>query len=536
MTRFFRNPIRPSTAYTLIAVVWLLTRAYSFTQTVPWQFWEIWEARKLLDYGFLARQGGIIEWHFMTGMLDSPEKFNYVNHPYPILWIFTLFYHFLGEWGALLFGSALGLLSTLAVYPALKVRFSSGESLFGTLLFAVAPTGIIMSANPNIVALGSVGWPFVVLCLAKFDEGPSFRHSCLLAGIVFLIGQISWFTYTISAAIVFASLLQMFLSKNLKRSWRTSPIIPIVVGSLATLAVFIIQILYYTYDFSEVLRYAHGQAGAEAGISFSQLYRGIFIRIVLSVGPGLLVGGVLGLGMMLKGIPKHWLEWVAIVYILIFLGTSLLLPRFFFRELSMYEYLIFPLTLGTLHAIESIRRGYFKWAIAGVAILSLVYPLFQASIPVVSAKSRAVSAAINRNTDKGEIVATNMASQKFPFESWDVGSANNTAMLADRLLRWEIRRKEALITIPTTLKVDECNITYVYCDEIPLDSGLREILSAGKFVKQVHVDLPIEPVSSAARIRNFYWKIVGKHQVNQKNFEAGSKGIDLGFYKVTLTH
>jgi hypothetical protein len=526
-------PIRPLVAYGAICIAWLLTRAFSFLQSVPWQYWEIWEARKLLEYGFWARHGGIINVHFMTGLLAEPEKFNYVNHPYPILWVFTFFYYLFGAWGAFIMSSALGLISALAVFPALKILFSPKRALLGTFLFLLAPTTILMDVNTNIISLGAIGWPFLMIVLAKLEKRFTIRNAFLFAGIVFVLGQISWFTYTLSATIFIALIFQILATQPQSPTWMKRSLVPLIAGGVATLFVLLIQVVYYTFDLSEVVKYASGQSGSEAGVSTLKMAIGIGIRTALSTGPALLLGGALGVIFIIKRHSRHWMEWIAIAYLFVFAGCSLLLPRFFFREVTMYEYLVFPLIVATLSAMNAIRNKAFDCCLVLISLAGLAYPIYQASIPVVSQTARNLASIIQDNTSREEILATNIESQKYPFASWDVGSRRHTAMLSNRMIRWGINSERSLGSLPGDFKVSQLEFTYVYCDGSPVQQTMKEHLNTKVPFKTIHVELPPEPLSAATRVRSLYWKITGKHQVEQDT-EPQSSTFDLKFYQMTI--
>lgn len=529
-----KSEISPAIVYGTICLVWLVTRIYPLALAIPWTYWEIWEAHKLLDYGFWARQGGIINIHYMTGLLDAPERFNYVNHPYPILWLFTLVYSLLGPWGALLMGSALGLVSTLAVYPALRIRFSPLLSLFGTLLFALAPTTILMDVNPNLIAFGAIGWPFLILALRELEKGFTIGRGLLFAALVFALGQISWFNYTVFAALFGALCCQAFwLRPKRSPAWGKGVALCLIFGGLATLLVFLAQVGYYTFNMDEVLSYAKGQAGAETAMGPAKMAFGILMRILLSVGPALLIGTTFGSVILFRLPRRHWLESIALLYLLVFAVSALLLPRLFFREITMYEYLVFPLTVLTLVALETIRRSVLAWSLFGLSILTLAYPMYRASIPVVSQTTYTLAPLIRDNSDIRDILVTNLAGQKFPFAAWDVGSSGQTAMVSDRLIRWEIDNLSTLAHLPGTFKTPSMKVTYIYCDQAPVDPDLGRYLTTQTPQKTIHVELPPEPVSPAARLRSLYWKLVGKHQVEES---GGSKPteVTLRFYPLTL--
>ena len=242
--------------YLLIALVWLVTRAYPMSRMEPSLDWQVWESKKLLEYGFAERQGAIIDVHFMTGVVAQPAKFNYVNHPFPILWVDTLAYYGGGEWGTVLFNSFLGLLTCLAVFPALSVFFSRSSSLPGALLYATAPSSIFYNVSPNIVALGAMIWPFAICYIGRQHQRAG-RESYLPLGVIALLGgQISWFTYTVLPALLGTCLgLGYESGRGLVFRPRKKLAVALFIGGLATAAVFIAQIIHYTYDLGADLAY-----------------------------------------------------------------------------------------------------------------------------------------------------------------------------------------------------------------------------------------------------------------------------------------
>lgn len=525
--------IRPVTAYGLLALVWLLTRAYPLFQAIPWTYWEMWEARKLLEYGFWARQGGIINVHFMTGLLADPEKFNYVNHPYPILWLYTFVTWLGGTWTAFFLNSALGLVSALAVYPALRVFVSSGRALLGAVLALLAPTTILMDVDTNIIALGAMGWPFLVIVLARLEKQPTLGNALLLAGLVFLLGQISWFTYTLFATVFLGLVFQIWASRPNSPGWMRRALIPLVLGAGATLGVLFLQIVWYTYDFSEVLSYAGGQAGSLSEVPLAGMAKAIAIRAALSAGPALLLGGGLGIVLLLAKRVRHWLPGMALLYLGIFAACALVLPRFFYREVTMYEYLVFPLTVAAVAALDLLRNRLLPVALLLISLAGLAYPMYRATIPVVSEASRTLGALLHEHTGATDILATNMDAQKFPFASWDVGSRSYTAMLADRVIRWGVRDATTLHALPANLKSTPLKITYFLSEEIPVQGDLKAFLETQGAPRTLTVELSPEPPSLSTTLRSAYWKRIGKFQVAP---DSASQSSHLHFqvFQITL--
>ncbi|MBM3892173.1 MAG: glycosyltransferase family 39 protein, partial [Verrucomicrobia bacterium] len=189
----------------LIGAVWLLTRAYPLSQTVPWTTWEVWEAKKLLEYGFVERQGAILNPHFMTGRLPDPAKYNYVNHPYPILWLDALAYGLGGQWACLLLNSAIQLAGCLMVFAALRRVFEPGASVVGALLYTLAPVSVTLDPNTSTVVVGAVAWPFLVWLLGRGLQQERFSAAVWLGVAMFLAGQISWLVYTLVPPLALAA-------------------------------------------------------------------------------------------------------------------------------------------------------------------------------------------------------------------------------------------------------------------------------------------------------------------------------------------
>lgn len=525
---------RPVVAYFAIIFTWFFTRAYPIWQAEPWQYWEIWEAKKLLEYGFWMREGGIINIHFMTGLVEHPEKFNYVNHPYPILWAFTFLYYLFGTWGPLAAKLACGLASTIAVFPALKILFPRKVAFVGTFFYLLAPTTILTDVNTNIITLGSAGWPFLMLSLAGLEQKFSGLRALVFAGLVFVLGQISWFTYTVVGTIFVVLAFKSFLERSGAPDWKRKVLPFLIAGGALTVATFIFQIIYYTYDFAEIVRYARGQSqGIDDGISTIRMAIAIGLRTALSVGPALLLGGVISLYVFVKRPSRHWLVLISFAYLLTFFLAGLVLSRFYFRETSMYQYLAFPLTVVAVFTIEKIGSRLLTWCLVALSVAALIYPIYQASIPVVSQTSHELAPIIKSETQSRTIIATNMKAQMFPFSSWDVGSRGHVSMLSDRLIRWGIVDTDLLATLPAWLKEPEVEVTYLYCPDLPIDKNMNALLESKTPTKSIEIKLPAEPLPFATRLRSLYWKLAGKHQAAQAS-TAEAPHFQIYFYKIPL--
>ena len=499
--------------YLLIALVWLLTRVYPLSTTEPLTYWEVGEAKKLLEYGFSARSGAIINNFYMTGMVSEPWKYNYVNHPYPFLWFDTLVYAFAGGWGVILANGLIGLAASLLVLPALQTLYPPRLALLGAILFTLAPSAIVFTFDTNIVQLGAVLWPPAIYLIGKHLGQRKAVTAALLGVTVFLCGQIAWFTYSVLPALLCAACA---LAYHRTEGFTLRPdkglITAIIVGGALTLAVFVGQIVFYTYRLSDTLAYLHGQAGLEQGVPLGQMYLAITLRSLLSVGPALLLGSAAGVVCLARARSMNWLQSSALLYPLLFAGAVLALPRFFFRERTMYQYLLFPCTVLTLTALQHIGSRLVTNGIICLAVLGLAYPAFQASIPKVSETSRKLGAVIHQISQPDEVVATNLETQQRPFQTWDVGSIQVSSLIADRMLREKITSREGLQHLLKSYISKELKVVFLYDAGRPIDDSLLSFLRAAAAPESVRFDVPIEPPSAATRLRSYYWKIAGKHQ------------------------
>jgi hypothetical protein len=499
--------------YLLVTLIWIITRAYPLSQAHPSAYWEVAEAKKLLEYGFCERQGAIINIHFMTGVMPEPWKFNYVNHPYPILWLDTFIYWFGGPWTVLLAASLLGLLTCLAVIPALGWCFSLREAAIGASLYTLAPATILFDADTNIVALGAIVWPMSIYLLGRAAEQKSLVAALLLGVVVFVAGQISWFTYTalpvllVATAALAYSQSGRFVTRSSFKLFTAT-----ILGGLLTLSVFLFQIWFYSYDLAGTLSYIQGQAGGESGATMARMYFAIAMRSILSVGPALALGSLVAAFLITKTRSVNWLQLGSILYPLSFVTAALILPRFFYRERTMYGYLILPCTVLTLTALRYFGNKRITLAAICLAAMSLAYPALQASIPKVSETSKKLGCYIREITRPDEVVMTNLEEQRGPFQPWDVGSITNTCLISDRAIREKISTRQALQAVLKDFRTRELNIVFLRDLNKQIDASLRNFLQQQPRVESVQFEIPQEPLSPATRLRSFYWKIAGKHQ------------------------
>ncbi len=533
-------PIRLTTPtrwpYLLIAIIWAITRIYPLSQAQPWTDWEVAEAKKLLEYGFSARHGAIIDIHFMTGTVSEPWKHNYVNHPYPILWLDTIVYSLAGPWGVLFMSSILGLIACLAVIPALqRCWFSQRQSLIGALIYTLAPCGILFDADTNIVALGAIIWPLSIYLIGKEFAQSRLIFPALLGLTIFATGQISWFTYTVfpvllgaAAGLCYDKVRGFILTPNARL------LTAVAAGTALSLAVFALQIWAYTYNFGDTLSYLNGQASPEQGTPVLRMYLAVALRSVLSAGPALVLGAVAGFFVLAKTRSINRLQMGSALYPLCFSAAALGLPRFFYRERTMYAYLVFPCTVLALTALSYVKNRIVTAGVLCVAVVGLAYPMLQSSIPKVSETSKRLGDYVRAISRPEEVVATNLQHQQRPFQSWDVGSITNTCLVADRAIREGISTMGSLKGLLKNFQANQLNVLFLYDASKPIDEPLRAFLEQVPGALWTQFEIPIEPPSAATRLRSIYWRLVGKHQSSaETNCQANIEQLAVFHFKLS---
>ena len=520
-------------------LVWLLSRVFSFSQLVPWSYWEVAEARKLLDYGFFERKGALMHNQFMSGIVPDPEVFNYVNHPYPIHWLNTFLYFLWGGTGIIAFNAGIGLASSLLTFLVLRSHFDSKSSWIGTCLYILAPSSIFFDADPNVVAMGACIWPILIslvslelrsffsprtppsLPLVRGGERwgrwkSQIKISVVLGIVIFIGGQISWFTLSVLPSlfiILYLSKKTDLIERNEAKTYSTA----LLLGAFATLGVFVCQILYYTPKFEDLFIYLSQQVGADStSQSRWQLFSGILIRTVVLVGPALWVGCCLGVWMYQKERVSHPFAVGMMAYFIVFALGGVILARFYFRERTMYEYLLFPAAYLATYAIHKKKFSFVVGLFLALSIPGVMYAQLRASIPQVSVASRTIGNFISQHTKPNEIVLTNLREQSFPFPNWDVGSHSYTMMAADRLIRFDIQDWSSIQKIYKDFSWRESPPIFLLDLSKEISEELRHQLETkGVLVTRQTFTIPKEPSTFATKARTFYWKFLGRQAPSQ---------------------
>ncbi|MDD5260565.1 MAG: hypothetical protein PHD76_01830 [Methylacidiphilales bacterium] len=523
----------------LLTLAWGLVRIYPLSRAVPWSFWEIWEAGKLLDYGFWNRMGALVDWHYSTGFLNEPYRFNYANHPYPILWFCTAIYYMAGGWGVVGFIFLFNLASCLLAFHVIRRYVSLPAATSASLLMVLAPSTIFFSINSNIIALGSMLWPWWMEAWHRARDRYALCGSAvgfwLLGGVVLAAGQISWLTYSMVPAFMVIILFQSQNSSKapLEKSAYYA-LWAVAAGCLLSGLIFVAQIAYYTPDWSLLLGYAQGQAGlALSEVSPARMVASIMIKVVTLVGPALLLGVLPALWLQVRfRIRLQDTAWIWL-YLGCWIVMALVLLRFFYRERSMYGYLIFPLVFLWAQVLERIRGDFWRYGVLLLALPGIFYVQLQSAIPVVSKTSLLLGGLVRRVADPKDLVLSNFRDQIFPFEGWDVGGRIYAAMAADRLFFTEIQTSDDVSRITARFGAHMPHMIYIFDPEQPIDEKLYKKIQLSGQSEHVTLEVGRESGGFAGQLRTFYWRLLNRKTPDAVTgaFEEARK-LDIQLYSL----
>jgi hypothetical protein len=504
----------------LLGCVFALTRAWPIAVAEPWSYWEVFEAKKLNYYGWAERRGALLDVHYLAGVVPRPELHNYPNHPAPIHWVNMLFHRVLGDWGVVTLGLSLGIAACLAALFALRQIYTPSVALIGALLFTIAPSSIIYDIDPNQGAIGAIVWPFAALALGSPSK--SKWHAWLLGGACLLSGQASWMVWVVFGALLVAafgiSWLDRFVATPDQRS-----IVAVLVGGGLTVAIFVLQVLFYTPDWDNLASYLNRQS-IEHQVGVSTWIMRMVTRSGMSLGPALVLGSLAGFIAILAIKAARPFELACIMFFPLFVGASFVLRGFFDEENWPYEYLMFPASVLCCAFLAAVPAGkLWRASAAGLLVLGVVglpYVFLRFSNPILSAETRFIADLIATEARPDEVVATNLVEQAPPLQQWNVSGLYTAMHKADRLLRWNVNDLHRVGLLLELFHADTLQILFIRTNQQPVEPPLRLILEENvsqQFSMPVHGgELPL-----SLRLRNYYWHLTGRHRAPEAGLMQG---------------
>lgn len=488
--------MRPGPASCLPAaatvIAWLLARLPLWLVVLPWTAWEVWQVRKLGEYGWWSRRGALLDWDFMTGVISDPARFNYVHHPYPMVWFQGLLAALGGEALILVATALFGLLSLALVHRVLRAHFDAGPARWATALYALAPACMVFDADPSIIALSALVGPAALALL--IPPTPRRGEALAMGAIVLLSGLSNW--------------LCLLCVPGLWWAARGRPAARgVVIGAALAAGLFLLQIVLYSPDLGRAAAYLRGQAGLVPAVPRTTMALTMLTKCVLLGGPALALGAALGLIRARDARPG--LLWPALLLLAGFLAAGLMLPRFFMLERSMYRFLALPAAILTAHALQQLPGFRLRALLLAAALGGTAYTQLEVSIPRVSATTRQLAAAVRAQTGPADVVLSNLRLQQAPFAPWDAGALAYTPRLADRRLHFGLGTADAIRAEVQRSRDPAGAAWFLHASSQPLADDARILLDhAGP--PAGHFRLAGEPAQTSLglRLRALYWRLL----------------------------
>lgn len=510
----------------LLTVVWALTRLVAWTNANPQVSWDIWEARKLHDYGFANRLGAMVNYHYLPGMLSNPEAFNYVDHPAGAVWIYYAIYPFLGTTGILACCALAGLAGCLLTYLILLRFYDARTALWGGLLYIVAPIAIFYDAEPNFVALGVVFWPLSVYC-ATDPRLSAVKKAWLLGLIIFVAGQITWFSWMIYPCLIFltARKEQSFF-QQVCRPFSNPIWVGLTIGMFLTAVGFFAQIFGYSGDLDGAFDYALRRVRPkEESLTRAVMMKTVLIKFFLLIGPALFLGGIAGLIVTLKRWGKDRLAVLAVIGLACNVVAIAVLTNFYYTEQNGHRFMLFPACVLTATLLWQITYRWLKPLLVVLSLCGLFYAEVRTLIPVSSQASNVFSEKLAAKFDPYALIYTNLGKRHAPFPSWEPDPSWNVSLSSDRHIYLEANTLKGLAEHLTAFRSQSKQppVFYLVDPSQSLDDGLRAYLEKnGKRLDDWALEFPFEKPNAGTQLRSLYWRLAKSRYALKANENTNS--------------
>jgi hypothetical protein len=512
-----------------LCLIWLLPRAVAFYYRTPSLSWEVWEARKLLEYGFWNRWGAIINWHYMTGIRPDPWAFNYTNHPYPILWLYTLIYYLAGAYAVYVAASLAWFVACIILYRVLSAQFGQLAGWWASVLYCLASNSIYYDTDPNSFSAGAIIWPMAlgILYLGPGERTGDSRIRPWLCGLaVLLAGQVSWFSLSALPSLLWLTATpDTPLRDHLRHPLRNPHWRAMIGGTLVTAALFTLQIVVYVPSFKEFWGYFLQQCAMNPGsLSRLAMVPNHAAKTVNLVGPALWLPAVVAVIWMWKARSWPRLAGAALLYLGVFAGIGVLLNRAYYHEASFYRYLLVPVTLLAGLGLSKNSSRWLRVAAIGFAVLGATFTLMKLQSGQPSKVAESVGHKIAELTRPEDIVLTNLRMMAPPFAPWDPGAEEITRLAADRLLRFGIQDLQQAQAAVLPFRRESGPCVFVAEKSLPLSAELEAVLKE-RSSKIVKCDLVLPPDTETffLKLRLIYWKFTKRYKVAEAS-TPGSGG------------
>jgi hypothetical protein len=423
-----------------------------------------------------------------------------------------------GGWGVIVLMLALKLATCVLTFLVLDRFFSRFPAWLATVLFVVAPCSIMLAHEvANATTLIASLWPLGAFLLTSPRDGtgkPGPVRGPFIGTAVFLAGQTDWFFLTIIPSLFFLLMertgpwtdrLSATLKKPVCRRF--------LIGLTVTMVLFGLQVVLYEPDFRGLGTHLAMEAGAagQKRVSHSGLFSLVALRFVLFVGVPLLLGLIAGL--------VHWwrrreplpLVESVLVFLPVYGAAAFILPQYFVRENSMYSSLLFPAAVLTALVLEHHRR-FLPWVLACLALPGIVEMHLYASPPLTSATSAAFGQFFAANSEKRDLILTNLDPPEAPFRISDVMASRATRIAADRNIFFGYREAGSWDNDYNVSKLTKAPILFLLDTSRTFSPALKQFLGDhARFLSSATLAVPSEGLNFYDEARSFvFYKIMRK--------------------------
>ena len=520
-----------------LSIIWIALRIYPALMGWSATGTEVWQARKLLDYGVWRLHGGALSMAAWAGTVAHPEHYFYTHHPYPIFWFVTVIYYFFGIVGVATVMFLLKYLALLFCFLVLHRYFSRPAAFWASVLYAVAPGSILLDGNANSVVVAAVFWPLAVaLIVFRFHRKESFtRTDLLLAGATtFLAGQVSWFAFLMAPCLALINSRFVSLRLSAIRNVLTNRVsLAFMIGGILSCLVFFGQVAFYEPNVFGLGKYVALKMGATAHtLPRWHLIGLIPLRIMAFTGIALSFVSVVGCICLARNarIRNEFVAGAAL-YFVAFAAMVLVLPHFFYTENHIYTWLIFPAAVMAAMLFETISRTLRNLILLS-SLTGIGMALMYASVPTISPMARFMGKTFAEHTKKTDFIFTNLKPPAPPYKSSDVTAFAMTKVVADRFIVFGAL-EPAQLTVARDMVDAATRFQYWHFRSLPIPAALEaELRGRGKLLKTVPIAFPAQTETLADKLRSYYWYSLMK---KGRRLEGGYVSSDLiDIYEIDL--
>ncbi len=510
------HPLRPCLA---LACIWLAAHALPLFWLTDGHYdhWEIVQAHKVLDYGFAARAGAMLSPGAYVGQLANPADYNYVHHPYPIFWLYTLLYGLFGKAGVYVLASATALAGSLLTWRVLTRFFPPRAAWFAAVLFTIAHANVEFATNTDFFALSAIVWPIAVLAIVRLKEAAEHertRRAWVLGVIIFLGGQISWLSLSAIPALMLLCIPHdLPLGTAIRRPWSIPGWRPMLLGGTLSLALFIANVVIYSAGLHGDADYIALQMGLGDGFLSSRLSKlpVLALRTALAA-PALWLGAIACLPHVRQRLPERRLPAAMLLYIAIFALIIFTIPRLLSLNQNVTRLIVFPCALLTATALTFHPGRMLRGSLALLGAGGLLFCYGKLHDYRASAASLALAGWLGPNTAPDEFVFANFTRLTPPVSSWDGEFAANASVAADRLLFSPTTTATELAAQAQAFTPHIRRISILLDDSQPIDPAFRAQAEANSTdTLRASVPVPHEAVMVFKTARETMWKLLGTH-------------------------